>query len=327
MNDLFDPQRTTRQLKHVYQSGLKQSEPRWNFGNDILTQAFPTLINGLWYLLSPENVGKSSLQLNIGYDVLCHNPNAYWLDVSLDDSVEDRLGYLLARAGGIRINLIHQAGGETEEKKAVRKAAVGNFNRDFGAHYHLLGSSNDPNCDEESRFTAEWICEVVQQAREKIGTDAKLFVTVDSFHDVDLQAKSLDENDRMWTKSKLFKRAAAANDALFLLTAHTRKDSRKRGLTSDATWGTAHLAYDARIMSSLYSDVNMNREKASVFWVCSDEPHRKMDVLELDIIKNKSGRFKDVIYCLYQPERCFTKIADETEQVYFRNCVYNKGTT
>ena len=91
----------------------------------------------------------------------------------------------------------------------------------------------------------------MREARQQIGPGPKLLVTVDSFHDVDLQERAEDENDKLGKKSKRFKREALNSNALFLMTAHTRKDSRKRGQNADAMWGTARLIYDARIATLL----------------------------------------------------------------------------
>lgn len=321
---LFNKQRITDQLVYVYENGLEQSEPRWDLGYDRLTQAFPALLNGLWYILAVENAGKSMIQLNLGYNILAHNPDAHWLDFSLDDSTEDRLGYLLARAGSIPIDSIHQAGALTDEQKAKRKAVIGDFRNTYGNRYSLIGATSNSRVEEDVRFDAESMCDMIRQARAQIGPDPRLLVTIDSFHDVELQARTLDENDKIWQKSKMFKRVSESADALFILTAHTRKNSRKRGQTADASWGSVHLAYDARIMSTLYSDVGLNRSNASVFWVDQEQPDRMMPVLELDIVKNKSGRFKDVIFFNYIPESCQVYDTDDITQQYYRGCIFNK---
>ena len=318
---LFDAKRTQDQLFHVYTIGLAQAKPVWNFGYSKLTEAFPTLTNGLWYVLSPENVGKSMLQLNIGFKVLQNNWDAYWLDFTLDDGVERRLEYLLACSGNLPINLIHQAGDATEDQKEKRRGAFDFFNKTYGTRYHLFGSSNNPNSDEFS-YSTEWITDVVAAARKQIGPDAKLFVTVDSFHDMDLVEKSSDAHDKLAKKSSQFKRSASEDNVLYMLTAHTTKNSRKRGQTADAIWGTAQLAYDALIMTHLFSDVNLNREKAVVFWYCQDKPNQMMPVHELDIIKNKAGSKKDVIFFNFYPYNCRDTEADDTTQLYYRNCIY-----
>src|SRR5207247_1435866 len=120
-----------------------------------------------------------------GYNVLQHNEDAYWLDFSLDDSVEDRLAYLMARAGGLPIDLIVQAGNATTDEKLKRKSTFEKFHEKFATRYHLFGISDQSEDEEEetNSFSAQWITKTVAQARQQVGPDAKLFVTVDSFHD------------------------------------------------------------------------------------------------------------------------------------------------
>src|SRR5579872_1210854 len=104
--DLFSGETTDKQLASVFKRGLEKKAPYWNFGYPILTQCVCDLESGLFFIVAPENVGKSQFQVNLGYNVLRCNENTYWLDFMLDNNTANRISYLLACAGDLPIGLV-----------------------------------------------------------------------------------------------------------------------------------------------------------------------------------------------------------------------------
>jgi replicative DNA helicase len=324
--EVFDAAATRGQLKYVYERGLLQGDPYWNFGWPMLNDAVPELTAGTVFIIAPENVGKSMFMLNLGYGTLLADPNVFWLDFSLDDSVENRYGYLMARAGQMPIALVKRAGEASEEEVALRKQAFGDFNRLYAGRYRCIGVSAQQN-DAESvfRYSAEWIGRYITYARKQIGADKKLLVTIDGFHDIDLEERAEDDNSKQAAKSRILKRDAAKANALLVMSAHCRKDSRRRGMTSDILKGDDSALYDAAVICHLYSDVGFNRDGATVFWTDeNDVEQRLMPVLELDVLKNKAGGFRGVRFYPFDPRRAFVWEADEGTQSLYRGYIYAK---
>ncbi len=108
------------------------------------------------------------------------------------------------------------------------------------------------------------------------------------------------------------------------MTAHARKDCRRRGVTSDVLKGDDAPLFHGVVISHLYSDLNLNRDNAVVFWQDEDDPAVKLPVLEIDILKSKVGSFRGVIYELFDPRRCLIAEADDINQALFRGMVYSK---
>lgn len=323
---------TYRQMQRLLEAGLQQTGNYWNFGYSLLTAAFPTLRDGLIYIIAPENVGKSMYILNWGYNVLQYTENSRWLDFSLDDSEGDRWSYLLARSGDLPINLIKQAGHASDEEKNARRLAFGQFFQRYGRRYIQISSSTEENgmtlnAGEEFTFTVEEVDQMIRANREKLGPDVPLFITVDSFHDLDVRQRGLeDENSKLAYKSKLLKRCATQTGSLIVMTAHTRKDSRRRGLQADALKGEGRILYDAKAICHLFSDLNLNRDAATLYWEerQPDGMPEKRPVHELDIQKNKAGSFKGVLFYNYEPRRCFDLEVDEATQSYYRNQLFRQ---
>lgn len=319
--EMFDSDRLKSQLNYLYKSGLEQAEPHWNFGFPLLSAAFPTLKSGLWFLVANENVGKSMFMINVGLNVLENDPDAYWLDFSLDDNAEKRLANVIARYGDITINLVRQAGNASEESQAVRKSGFQNFIKNYSSRYHLVGVSS---LQEDPIQSVEAITAVITEARDSLGPDKKLFVTIDGFHDILLEEYAEDTNAKLGKISSSLKTNANLTDSLHLISIHTPKNNRGRGLTGDALKGEGRIRYDAELITHLYSDVEANRGKADVYWLKEDEPGVLMPVHELDIIKNKAGDQKGVFFYRYWPAKCLDQEFEEEEQTLYRSYLFAK---
>ncbi|HYT43156.1 MAG TPA: hypothetical protein VEP90_12495, partial [Methylomirabilota bacterium] len=304
---IFDSERTKAQLKAVRDQGLQQSEPYWDFGYPILNETLCDSKRGLWFIVAPENVGKSMFQINLGYNVLKSNEKGYWLDFSLDDSVEDRLGYLLACTGDLPISLIRRAGDAPEDQKQLREQAIVTYFKKYGSRYCLMGVSDDEKYNSDDIYDVNRVVDRIRLARQQLNDvdiEAKLFVTIDSFHDLNSPGHS-EELSLQKYKSQLLKRCASETNSLILLSAHTRKDSRRRSITADVMKGEDTPAFDCKVISHLYSDVNLNRDTADIWWEDHEQPNKKLPIHELDILKNKWGSEKKVIFYNYMPSRCW----------------------
>lgn len=320
VSELFSPKRTEKQLGTIYQKGLAQADPYWNFGYPILTHALADLERGLWLITSPENVGKSIFQVNLGYNVLTHSTDTFWLDFSIDDETRSRVGYLIARVGDIPISLVKRAGAAPDEEKEKRRLAFKDFNTKYGERYHLIAVSDD---GEDVSFEVDNICNTIKAARQKIGPTPKLLVTIDGFHDMHITADS--ECDRQKKISQFVKRTANEANALIAVTAQTRKDSRKRNLTADIIKGEDTPVFDAKVITHLYSDVNFKRESADIWWESEEHPNIKLPVHELDILKNKAGGIKKVIFYNCYPDKAWDFEVSKDYQEVYQQIIFKKS--
>lgn len=321
--DIFRLESTKEKLKEIYDRGLGQTDPYWNLGYPILTNVVCDLVQGLWFVIAPENVGKSQFQINLGYNVLRNNDNAFWMDFALDDNTYNRTGYLLACVGDLPISLIKRAGSAPEDQKDFRKQAFAKFIKDYGSRWSLFSDDGKTQWA-FNIFDALDIHQLIGMARAQIGDDAKLFVTIDGFHDVRISSAGAEETVQQKHKSQVLKAAANKFNALICCTAQTRKDSRSRNLTSDIMKGEDTPVFDAMVVSHLYSDVNHNRNLADIWWEDDASPGLKLPVHELDILKNKGGPEKRVIFYNHLPMKCWDYEVDEDYQEVYREMVFKK---
>jgi hypothetical protein len=321
--NIFDALETSWYLRDFHDRGLQVTEPHWNFGQfEKLGASLPQLRAGIWYHIAPENVGKSMWMINLAWQILQNNENCYWLDFSLDDSKDMRYSYILARTGEMPIGLTLRAGDASLEDRQLRTSEIGKFAKNWSTRHKVFATyrQKDGQPVEPPRH-AERIIDCIKEARKQIGPDAKLWVTIDGFHDIRLEARAQDENERQRIKSQMFKDAAPMYDAMIMMSAHCRKDSRRRGMNADSFKGDDSVLYDAVVVTTVYSDVNLNREAAELSWQ-QEGSERKLPVHEIDIQKNKAGGNKDVLFYNFLPERCWDFEVDEATQTFYRSLLF-----
>lgn len=319
---IFNPILTTKQLVHCNEKGLAQTDPYWNFGFDGFTNTFTTLRSGLFFVVAPENTGKTQFLVNLGYNILTYNEDAYWLDFTIDDSIEKRYSYLIARVGNIPINLVQVAGKASEEERIKRKAAFTHFNKNYRARFRTIGTSSNKDLDVDVHYTVDWISKQILQAREQIGEERKLVVTIDSFYDVDVKGAGPEENARLAAKSQMFKRCAGDADALLILSGHSRKDSRHRNVTLDVLKGEGRIAYDAEIAVHLYCDVDIYGSNADIYWQMEGDLETKYPTCECRVLKTKAGGRKGTVVFFEQlPSHCYLQESSDSQTAYYREVI------
>lgn len=329
MAKLFQKDRLVKKLNNSYKKGLTEEAKYWNFGYPMLSDAFPALRSGIGLIFANENIGKSAFACNIGVNTLMNDPNTFWMDFSLDDSEDDRFGYLLACYGKIKINDIKNSADSTKEQKEKRKLVYSNWSKNFGERYEIVALSDDEDIDLEDPSNtpeiryAEYIGELIQDARKQIGKDAKLLVTIDGFHDVETM-ENLDELVKQKVKGTKLNEAASRANALIISTAHQIKHTRSRAVSTDDMYGAAALKYRAKFLIHLYSEYKELEDNANIVWQLSDGDTEKiMPVVEAKIAKNKAGDFGGRIFYNFLPANCYMQEADTVEQKVFAS--YIKG--
>ena len=267
---------------------------------------------------------NSQFLVNLGNNILKNNPTAYWLDLALDDYLDNRIGYLLACAGDLPISLVKRVGDAPDEQKQIRKKVFEQFLIKNGGRYQLLSDDGKTNLP-VNIFDVNAVSSLIEQARSKIGASAKLFVSIDGFHDLRISSGGSEETVQQKNKSQVLKNAANKHNALIVMTAQTRKDSRSRNLTPDVLKGEDTPVYDAVVITHLYSDVNHNRNLADIWWEDDAHPGTKLPVHEVDILKNKVGNWKGVLFYTHIPSRCQDYEVNEEYQEIYREILLKKA--
>lgn len=320
--NIFDKNISRQQIKSVFERGAKSTKV-WDFGSyRKMGQSFPELRSGLCYIVAPENWGKSILQLNIARQLVTANSNCYWLDFSLDDSLHQRYGYIIAGYLNKPISYILSAGSLTEEESTARKELFINFAKDWAPRYRPYASDLDPTgVPVYVPRTVQEISEILYKARKELGAEPLILCTIDGFHDLVYAGRANDENERQRNKSMILKTTAHETNTLLIATAQARKGSRAHNVDADILKFDNAALFDAVVVLTLYSDVAANKSNAEIFWI-KDKDYVQLPVFEVTVQKNKVGSFRGSIFYVALPEHAAVKECEPEDQDYYQELVF-----
>jgi replicative DNA helicase len=295
-----------------------------DFGFPVFNDATLGLDHGVVLFAAPPNTGKSMILQNFYSQIIMNNPDAFVLDFSLDDSVADRINQQIARIAKLPINWIKIQTGLSQAAVDCADMASIEWRDVIRPQLEIL----DETYIDNTARNFSTIRQVVREVRQVHG-DKKLIVAIDGFHNIQVDTCQGDEYAQAKHLSTEMKNLAETNKAIILASAHTPKKSMRRGLDQDSVKGAGNIGYDAKIICTLFSDVNTNRGRAEIYHDAilphsgSNMPQR-LPVIELDVAKNKAGSFKDLIMYRFYPEYAYLEEAPAQWQASWKKVIYGQ---
>jgi replicative DNA helicase len=115
-----------KQLRRLSLSTLGLERARWPYrgldcGFPILNEKIDGFHNCIYVLASAARMGKTTFALQFAFDVLCKNPEAHVLFVSLDQPVRDLNIRLVAMAGECHTDYVQHPDAKNAEKYDARR--------------------------------------------------------------------------------------------------------------------------------------------------------------------------------------------------------------
>lgn len=308
----------------LYQKDNTNPSQYLNWGFPLLNKALLGLDKGVFLIASPANQGKSSTQRSMVQQLVDNNDDVFVIDLTLDDDKEERIRGYVASMAKLPVNWIKypEAAGMTPALRDLRSNTYKEWSRATEPKLRIIDATDF----EETAGNLSVICDVVKQYRDAY-PDKKLVVALDGFHDVVVDNFRGDELPTQRHLSKTIKQLATNEKAVFVVTSHTPKGSLKRGLDQDAVLGTGRTTFDARVIATIYSDYSVNRHEAQVLHHAV-LPHNNSStpvpqpVIELDVTKNKSSSFKDIIFYRFYAEYGYIEEAEPQWQTTWKSTVY-----
>jgi hypothetical protein len=184
----FDSSEAQVQRLHKFEESSWSLPPQHlQWDSPLLQQAIGNWSEGICFLLGVENQGKSSTLISRIVPLLKNNPDLCVLDISLDDSFEERCRRYLSVLSNTSTEKIGRPILCTEKELAKRKVAYDILETIF------LGGQLEIKTEEENGVAhiSNIIKEIEQFAINH--PEKKLLVLLDSWHDVLLpESKSID---------------------------------------------------------------------------------------------------------------------------------------
>jgi len=279
---------------------------------DIETR-FNGIQKGLTVIGARENVGKSVLVNNLIVDLIRSNEDVYCLYFSLDDDIDDNINTLTSLLAESRLerneiknpNTLRNSG-----KYMVNGELLSKMDIFTESTKKLINYANDRLIIMDTSTINSYgkLIETIKRSIVKY-KEKKIVVFVDAYQnlDIDLEARSNDENTKAIAKANLFKQIADANKIPLIITTELRKGngtitSFKAPVVDDIAW-SSKLKYNAKaIMLLSYNDMVDTVDEQVYF--------------KIVIAKNKFGSFKTPVYVKFERPQGIMSCSDNYKGNY-----------
>lgn len=292
----------------------------YSTGFKLLDEKLMGIQPGLAFLGAQSNVGKSSFLLYIANQASIHS-NLYSLYFSLDDGSKDLLPRIIASQEHIPINAIRLPMRYKEFPTILEKRKKG-----IKELYKALDRIKI--IDQDQGKSIEFIEKSIDRHYnylKEIGSNRKLFVQIDNFHDIDSEKLPFtDDKQRFGYIAGKLREISEKYDIPIWCTAELRKYNTgytNRRPTKDDIREAGKIVYEATLCLMLYNEVGLEQENAKVFYRSPDKSG-KQPILEIHFDKNKQSNFKGRLYYEFVPDYALFIEATEEQCEHFNNLIY-----
>lgn len=276
------------------------------------------LKNGFIVLAGDSNLGKSAIMSQLAWQIASLNDNAYVMDFSLDDPMNDHLARIIASGSKVFINAAKNPKNYTKYPgMLVRRRKALNILRSKVSNYCAYDAS-------ETSFIEDIEDMVKQKAIDlkAAGVNKKIVVFIDNLHDLNIKSQPNLED-----KSKFERVAEWASDLAIrykipvVCTAELKKLNSTRRPTLDDIRECVKIKYEAKAIILVYNEVHYKGEGAQIYYAVNNNP-LKQPVLELHFAKNKISSYKGrCFFNLFPSMARIEEVPKQTAQTY-ANLIY-----
>ena len=312
--------------KEMYYTILNSDKVAWERGEGfstgfkLLDDKFMGIQSGLVFVGAQSNVGKSSFLLYVANQSSIAG-DVYSLYFSFDDGSKDLLPRIVASEKNIPINAIRLPERYLDYPTILEKRKDG---------IRDLYSSLDrfKIIDQDKGKSIELVEKEVEKHLnylEEIGSDRKLFVQIDNFHDLTSEDKTYySEKEKYSDIADRLRNLSEKFNIPIWCTAELRKGSsghtNVRPVKEDIK-EAGKIVYRATACLMLYNEVGLEQQNAAVFYRSQDRPG-KNPIVEVHFDKNKQSSYKGRLYYKFVPEYALFVEATEGEVEYYNNLIY-----
>lgn len=315
-NNMPDELRLDEIEKEMYKNIYKMDKKAWETGEgyksgfDMLDEKLNGIQPGLSIIGADSNVGKSSFLLNIGFHTAL-NDDVYTLYFSFDDDVTNLMPRIIAMQQKIPINAIRMPKSFEDYPAILKRRKKG-----IEDMYNMIDKFKI--VDAESARTIETLNKIILKHMEYVEkNDKRLFVLIDSFHDVKTEDDFHDENAKLEYIADRLETYAKEYNIPIWCTSEMKKLNAYRRPINDDIRHSSRIKYEAKLILLLHNDVSQKgASEASVYYRNPDRPG-KSPVIEVDFGKNKLSSFKGRLYYEFIPEYAsIIECSDEDKERY-----------
>jgi replicative DNA helicase len=260
-----------------------------SFGDKEFDEAFNGLQPALYVLAGQPNIGKSMLALQLAWNVIQNNENAYVIYFAIDDPDVTILPRLMAIDQRIPINVAKIPAKYADNPILMEK-------RDKGLTALRRTVNRFKLLDKKFGYSAEYMIQVARAHKAKFeaisqetGEPPKqLAIFIDNLYDVRTEEKAKDPQLNLQIVSEKLDEFCETDLVPIFCTGELKKLNGVRRPILDDLKDTIELQYDASAVMLCYNEVQVKGERADVYHQILGKDG-KQPVLEVHVAKNKLG--------------------------------------
>lgn len=293
-----------------------------DWGFESFNKSFDGLQTGLYLIGGQSNIGKSTLCLQLAWQVARQNQvvtkekphKAFVIYFSLDDNARDLMPRIVSIEEGLDINVVRSPAKYTDRADLMVK-------REKGIKTLKESISSFRMMDSIDGSSIEFIEEQIRKHKVELSTvadDYKLVVFIDNFYDIDVQEISFgtDKTAKAEYIAGKLNDMCDLYDIPIVCTAEFRKLNGIRRPTLDDIKDAGKVVYAAKAIILCYQEVHLRGETAKIFWPDPTKPD-KQPVLECHFAKNKFGSYKGRTFLNFIPAKAkLTEVPEELANRY-----------
>lgn len=274
------------------QKGFKTGMPK-------IDEAFDGgLKAGFIVIAADSNIGKTCVMSQMAWNVAELNEEAYVMDFSLDDPLQDKLSRVIGCSGKVLINAVKNPKGYTEYPLMLaRRAQTLNKLRQRVDRYQAYDATDGTDIEVIEEEIKRMAIELEAQ-----GSNRRLVVFIDNLHDLTIASQpSLVGKEKYDVIAQWCADLAIQYNIPLVCTAEMKKINGDRRPILDDIREAVKIKYEAKAIILVYNEVHYKGEASEIFF------HRegyqmKQPVLELHFAKNKISSFKGRLFYEFYPE-------------------------
>lgn len=280
----------------------------------LMTSALDGFRNYLYVFAGGSRMGKSTLLLQLAYDMLRLDETARALFVSLDQPVRDMQLRLVGMAGQCHLDYLLDPDPSREERYEKKKTAGLERVRALGGRLHLVDES-------QGAVSIDELEEMVAELRQ--GDDGPLMVFVDPVFKLRTQLPpAADLDERTGHLAARLKTLCMKERVGVLVSTRLQSGAGSRRPELQDLEEQASLMYEAAGIMLLYADAVNDGDTPFLEWEWGTDD-LMVPIFELDLVKNKMGAATGrLFYRFYQSFSKF-KECSELEVDNFRRMLEN----
>jgi len=278
-------------------------------GYPILTKKLDGLQNAFYLLAGQTNIGKSAVLLNLALNLTKHN-DVFVLFFSIDDNIRQILPRIIAADTNLEINTVANPKFKIKYNKELKpERAEELLKAREKAMTNLKSLSNSFAVKEENDIRSIEEMEKYIRIYKEIAGKKQLVVIVDNLHRIKSELRFGSVRETYMYVSDTLKRWKTDYDIPVVATAELKKINSLRRPLGDDIKECVDLQFDSDFTALLYNDFDL-RDDSTLYFV--DNNGKSQPVIEISVIKNKTGGFKGKLY--YKFYKNFSKIVEASRE-------------